>query len=172
VQSIGEWLRWLETSQVGTFVQQSPLGFPTIETIHVIAITLVFGTIAIVDFRLLGLGSNNRPVTELCRDVLPWTWIAFAIAAISGSLLFISQATQYFENTAFRWKMLLMLGAGLNMLVFEFITYRGVSKWDRDVPVVLPGKVAGAISLVCWLGVVSFARWVGFTAGVPGVTPG
>ena len=91
-----------------------------IETIHVIAITLVFGTIAIVDFRLLGLGSNNRPVTELCRDVLPWTWIAFAFAAVTGGLLFVSHATQYFGNTAFRAKMLLMLLAGINMVVFEF----------------------------------------------------
>ena len=167
MDTVTSWLSWLEKSNVSLFVQQSPLGFPTIETIHVIAITLVFGTIAIVDFRLLGLGSNNRPVTELCRDVLPWTWTAFVVAAISGSLLFISQATQYFENTAFRLKMLLLLAAGINMLIFEFITFRGVASWDRNTKVVLPGQLAGAISLVCWLGIVGFARWIGFTAGVP-----
>src|SRR5215475_15335783 len=157
----------LETSRLAVFIQQSEFGFPAIETVHVIAVTLVFGTIAIVDFRLLGLGSNNRPVTELCRDVLPWTWIAFVVAAISGALLFISQATQYYENTAFRAKMLLMLLAGINMLVFELITYRSVSTWDRAASVALPAKCAGAISLVCWLGVVSFARLIGFTVGVP-----
>jgi hypothetical protein len=167
LDSVTTLLTWLETSRLSVFIQESDFGFPAVETIHVIAITLVFGTIAIVDFRLLGLGSKNRPVTELCRDVLPWTWIAFVVAAISGSLLFISHAMQYFENTAFRTKMLLMLLAGINMVVFEFITFRGVASWDRDAAVVLPGKLAGAISLVCWLGVVSFARWVGFTVGVP-----
>ena len=160
-------LSWLESTPLALLIAQSTIAFPAIEIVHVMAITLVFGTIAIIDLRLLGVGSNNRAVTELCRDVLPWTWAAFGIAAISGSLLFISQATQYVENSAFRMKMLLMLLAGINMAAFEFITFRGVAKWDRDVPVAPAGKLAGAVSLACWLGVVGFARWVGFTVGVP-----
>src|SRR5262249_53558898 len=80
---------WLENTALAQFITQSTIAFPAIEVVHVIAIALVFGTIAIVDLRLLGLGSNNRAVTELCRDVLPWTWGAYAIAAITGSLLFI-----------------------------------------------------------------------------------
>ena len=167
MDTVTELLNWLESTPLAVYIAESTIAFPVIEIVHVVAITLVFGTIAIVDLRLLGLGSNNRAVTELCRDVLPWTWAAFGVAAISGSLLFISQATQYVENPAFRMKMLLMLAAGINMLVFEFITFRGVAKWDRDVPVAPAGKLAGAVSLVCWLGVVGFARWVGFTVGVP-----
>jgi hypothetical protein len=167
LETVTELLSWLESTPLALSIAQSTIAFPAVEILHVIAITLVFGTIAIVDLRLLGLGSNNRAVTELCRDVLPWTWGAYAIAAISGSLLFISQATQYVANPAFRMKMLLMLAAGINMVVFEFITFRGVSKWDRDVPVAPAGKLAGAVSLACWVGVVGFARWVGFTVGVP-----
>jgi hypothetical protein len=167
VGTVTELLKWLESTPLALSIAQSTIAFPAIEIVHVIAITLVFGTIAIVDLRLLGLGSKNRAVTELCRDVLLWTWAAFGIAAISGALLFISQATQYAANPAFRMKMLFMLAAGINMAVFELITFRGVTKWDRDVPVVPAGKLAGAVSLVCWLGVVGFARWVGFTVGVP-----
>jgi hypothetical protein len=160
-------LTWLESTPLALYIAESTIAFPVIEIVHVVAITLVFGTIAIVDFRLLGLGSNNRAVTELCRDVLPWTWTAFVVAAITGTLMFIHHAHEYFVNTAFRMKMLLMLAAAINMIVFELITFRGVAKWDHGAPVARAGKVAGAISLVCWLGVVSFARWVGFTVGVP-----
>jgi Family of unknown function (DUF6644) len=160
-------LTWLESTPLALYIAESTIAFPVIEIVHVVAITLVFGTIAIVDFRLLGLGSNNRAVTELCRDVLPWTWTAFVVAAITGTLMFTHHATEYFSNTAFRMKMLLMLAAAINMIVFELITFRGVPKWDHGVPVVPAGKLAGAISLVCWLGVVGFARWVGFTVGVP-----
>jgi cbb3-type cytochrome oxidase subunit 1 len=160
-------LTWLESTSLAVYIAESTVAFPAIEIVHVVAIALVFGTIAIVDFRLLGLGSNNRAVTELCRDVLPWTWAAFAVAAFTGTLLFITQAMNYIENPAFRMKMLLMFAAAINMVVFEFITFRGVAKWDRDVPVAPAGKLAGAVSLVCWLGVVGFARWVGFTVGVP-----
>ena len=167
METVTALVSWLESTALAQYVTQSTIAFPAIEVAHVIAIALVFGTIAIVDLRLLGLGSNNRAVTELCRDVLPWTWGAYAIAAITGSLLFISQATQYVANPAFRMKMLLMLLAGINMVVFELITSRGIAKWDRDVPVAPAGKLAGALSLACWVGVVGFARWVGFTVGVP-----
>jgi len=167
VDAVTELLNWLESTPLAVYIAESTIAFPVIEIVHVVAITLVFGTIATVDFRLLGLGSNNRAVTELCRDVLPWTWAAFAIAATTGALMFIHHAHEYFANTAFRMKMLLMLAAAINMIVFEFITFRGVAKWDRGVPVAPAGKVAGVVSLVCWLGVVGFARWVGFTVGVP-----
>ena len=167
MDTVTELLNWLESTPLAVYIAESTIAFPVIEIVHVVAITLVFGTIAIVDFRLLGLGSNNRAVTELCRDVLPWTWAAFAIATTTGALMFIHHAHEYFANTAFRMKMLLMLAAAINMIVFEFITFRGVAKWDRGVPVAPAGKVAGVVSLVCWLGVVGFARWVGFTVGVP-----
>jgi len=156
-------LTWLDTSTLAAFIRESTWGFPTIESIHVIAISLVIGTIAILDLRLLGIGSTRRPVTELCGDLLPWTWVAFVIAAITGGLLFISQATQYFQNTTFRVKMLFMLLAGVNMLIFEFITYRNVSNWDCDTRTAISGKLAGAISLTCWFAVAVCGRWLGFT---------
>ena len=81
------------------------------------------------------------------------------------SLLFISQATKYIDNSAFQIKMLLMLLAGVNMLAlaFELITFRSVSKWDRDAPVPLTGQLAGAVSLACWLGILVFGRQIGWT---------
>jgi hypothetical protein len=145
------------------FIQQSGWAFPTIETIHVIAIALVVGTISIVDLRLLGLAWTQRPVTQLCREILPMTWIAFAVALCAGSLMFISQAMEYFSNFAFRAKFAVMAVAGLNMLVFQFVTYRGIAAWDRSAAVPIAGRLAGAISLTCWISIVFFGRWIGFT---------
>ena len=63
----------------------------------------------------------------------------------------------------FQIKMFIMLLAGINMLIFEFITVRGVQKWDFKSTPPLPAKLAGAISLSCWVLVVVFGRWTGFT---------
>ena len=63
-----------------------------------LALTLVVGSIAIVDLRLLGVASRGRPITKLMRDVLPITWIAFLGAMITGLMLFISQANIYMGN--------------------------------------------------------------------------
>lgn len=163
MQSVIRFLEWLQASSLAVFIHQTKWAFTTIEVVHVFAISLVIATIAIVDLRLLGLASTQRPFSELARQVLPVTWVAFGLAAIAGSLLFISQATGYFMNTVFWIKMSIMVLAGINMLIFEFITIRGVHEWDVKSTPPLAAKLAGGISLTCWVLVVVFGRWTGFT---------
>src|SRR5215510_6936940 len=156
-------MEWLQATPLAVFIHKTPWAFTTIALVHVFAISLVVCSIAIVDLRLLGLTSTKRPFTELARGVLRWTWAAFVIAVIAGSLLFISQATEYFVNTTFWIKMCVIVLAGINMLIFELITVRGVEKWDLAAAPPLAARLAGAISLVCWALVVVLGRWTGFT---------
>ena len=153
---------WLENTQIATAIRESTWLFPTIETVHVFAIVLVVGTVMIVDLRLLHVSSRDRSVTELTREVLPWTWAAFALAALSGGLLFTSSALKYVNNLPFRFKMALLLLAGVNMLVFHRLTSRSIAGWDRSVPPT-QARVAGGLSLLLWFGVISLGRWIGFT---------
>jgi hypothetical protein len=156
-------LDWLESLTVSQSITDIPWAFPVIESCHVIAITLVVGSIIIVDLRLLGITSNRQPVTALASEILPWTWGLFLLAVLSGGLMFFSNAHTYFYNTAFRLKMACMLVAGLNMLAFHLFTYKSVHAWNSDVPTVRSAKVAGAVSLLFWVGVVFFGRRIGFT---------
>jgi hypothetical protein len=163
LQSLTELMEWLQATSWAVFIHTTPWAFTTIELVHVFAISLVIGSIAIVDLRLLGVASTKRPFTELAGAVLPFTWAAFALAVLAGSLLFISQATAYFTNTMFRIKILMIVLAGINMLIFELITVRGVQDWDRK-PIPAPAaRLAGGLSITCWLLVVIFGRWTGFT---------
>src|SRR5262245_52897604 len=109
-------MQWLESTSLAMAIHDSKPLFTTIEVIHVFAVSLVIGTISMVDLRLLGFASTKRSFTELARVVLPWTWVAFAIAAMAGSLLFISRATEYWASTTFWIKMSIMALAGINML--------------------------------------------------------
>ena len=163
MQALSNLMEWLQGWPLAVFIHKTPWAFTTIEIVHVFAISLVIGTIAIVDLRLLGLASTKRPFTELARGFLPWTWAAFALAVVAGSLLFISQAAAYFGNTVFWIKMGVMVLAGINMLIFELITMRGVETWDCAPSPPLPARLAGGLSLACWAMVVTFGRWTGFT---------
>jgi len=163
VQSLTQLMEWLQATSWAVFIHQTKWAFTTIEVIHLIAIAAVIGSIAVVDLRLLGLASARRPFTELAREILPYTWAAFAIAAITGSLLFISQATQYFVTPTFWGKMAIMAVAGINMVIFEFITVRGVKEWDVKPNLPLSARLAGGISLACWALVFVFGRWTGFS---------
>lgn len=137
--------------------------FPTIEALHVVAIATVLGTICILDLRLVGVAAHTRSIARLSRELLPVTWGAFMLAVVCGGLLFISNAVVYFGNTNFRAKMALMALAGLNMVVFHFVTQRNFRDWDEAEVPPAAARLAGLLSLLLWAGVVFFGRRVGFT---------
>lgn len=153
---------WLQDSAPAVAIAESDWMFQALETLHVLALTLVVGTIAMVDLRLLGLFARDRLVSDMSKQALPWTWVAFGAALLSGALLFVSKAVAYYGNWPFRIKMLLLALAGLNMLYFHFNAYRGVAGWDRGTAPA-SARVAGILSLLFWVSVVTLGRWIGFT---------
>ena len=153
----------IEYSSLGITIAESTWMFPTLETLHVIALVTVIGTIAIVDLRLIGVASKGHRVSLLAKDTLPWTWGAFALAALTGGLLFISKASTYVDNTYFLLKMVTLALAGLNMMYFHMTMWRTVDHWELDPSFPTAAKVAGWLSLVFWLAVVFFGRAIGFT---------
>jgi hypothetical protein len=152
----------LEHQPFSVAIAESTWLFPFFETLHVLALTLVVGSVAMMDMRLLGIGSKDRTITELTRSVLPWTWTAFVFAASFGALLFSSKAATYYVNIPFRIKMVCLAFAAVNMLVFHFVTERDVAAWDSGRPP-LRARMAGAISLALWVVIVATGRWIGFT---------
>ena len=155
-------MEWLESTSLAVFIHERPWAFTAHEDIHVVAISLVIGTIMLVDLRLLGFASTKRPFVEFARGILPVTWFGFAIAALTGSLMFITRATDYYVSATFLIKMLLIAVAGINMLIFELGTVRGVQDWNVNPTPPRSARLAGGISLACWVAVVIFGRWTGF----------
>lgn len=156
-------LAGLEAAAIPTIIRENGVLFPSIETVHVLAVVLVVGTIAIVDLRLIGLPAHRDGVRKLMADVLPWTWGLFVLAVITGGLLFSTAATKYFDNLPFRLKMLGLLSAGLNMVFFHAVTYRSVGLWDEFVSTPFAAKIAGSTSICLWLAIIVAGRWIGFT---------
>jgi hypothetical protein len=155
-------LLWLEGTAPAIAISESSWLFPGIESIHVLAVTMVVGSITMVDLRLLGINLRQRPAGELMAEVLPWTWISFAVAVCSGAMLFSSNASHYWGTVPFRAKMLLLALAGVNMAVFHATAYRSVDVWGRQLQTPRAAKVSGGISLALWIGVVTLGRWIGF----------
>ena len=156
-------IAFFEDSSIADAIRENDLLFPSIESIHVVAICLVVGSILVLDLRLLGFASLNRPVGRLTRAVLPLTWSAFVVAASSGFLLFISHATKYLANGYFIAKMCLICAAGLNMILFHAVTARDLPKWEGQRMPPPPARLAGALSVLFWIAVVACGRWIGFT---------
>jgi hypothetical protein len=154
-----EFCNWLQGTSLGLLVSEQY--FPAIESVHVIALALVFGSITLVDLRLLGLAQQRLSISYLSSQVIPWTWRAFILAAITGTLMFIGNASTYYGNIPFRIKMVLLVLVAVNMAIFQLSTFRNVAAWDTGRPAT-SAKVAGGISLVLWVGIIATGRWIGF----------
>ncbi|MEP6885667.1 MAG: DUF6644 family protein [Gammaproteobacteria bacterium] len=153
---------WLQNLTFPTLIRESDWLFPTIESVHVLALVLVVGSISMVDLRLLGLANRSRPVAQVMAQALPWTWSAFVVAAVAGSLLFSSKAVTYYADVPFRIKMFCLVLAGINMAYFHRFTHRRLGPSDLGAPPAA-AKIAGGISLLLWIVIVGAGRWIGFT---------
>ena len=158
-----EVLRSLEASGLAAWIKGSLYAFPLIESVHVIGLTMVFGTIAILDLRLLGIASVRRPFAALASEIMTWARAAFALAVSTGVLMFITNPVAYYQNLQFRLKMSLLLLAGINVLIFNVTAGRSIRRWNTDRAAPLSGKLVGVFSLLLWIGVIFLGRWVGFT---------
>jgi hypothetical protein len=112
--------------------------------------------------RLMGLVWRDRAVTGVSREMLPYTWTSFALAAVFGFLLWLSRPLEYVGIAFFDVKMLLIAAAGVNMHVLQRITFKSVAEWDADPLPPPAARLAGALSLALWVGVVICGRLIGF----------
>jgi hypothetical protein len=160
---ISAWLKSLEGTGLASGIRDSLYLFPFLEAVHVMALSVVFGTIMIVDLRLLGFASTHRPFARMSSELLRITWGAFAVAALTGTLMFMTNARVYAGNTSFRVKMVLLLFAGLNMAVFHLTAGRSVARWGKERSAPRIGRTTAALSLSLWVAIIFAGRVIGFT---------
>jgi uncharacterized membrane protein len=161
--NVDAWLSWLQDTTLATAIRESGTLFPWVEAVHVVGLTVVMGSVALLDLRLLGWVSRERSVRKVIADVLPCTWSAFAIAATTGALLFSANALTYAHNTFFRVKMVFLVLLFANSLFFGLFTRRDIGAWDDAPRPPLRVRASGAVSLGLWIAVVICGRWIGFT---------
>jgi hypothetical protein len=154
--------QWLEQTWIASRVRESLWLFPAIETVHLLGMAALVGTISMFDLRLLGRALRTKRVSEVGRTLLPWTWAAFGLQVFTGIVLFSSEAVKLYANPAFRLKLLLILLAGIQVLIFHRTMYRGVAAWDGGQAIPMIAKIAALLSILLWLSIVAAGRFIGF----------
>ncbi len=132
--------------------------FPICEAIHFIGLSVLMGSIAVIDLRLLGF-ARSMPA-RVIHQLLPWAWIGFATNLITGTLFYFTTPTFYYPNVAFRVKMVLILLAGVNALWFQLTVNRDVSNWPERADAPSQVKAMAGISLGLWVAVICFGRFI------------
>jgi len=126
--------------------------FPVLECFHIIGMALLVGTIALVDFRMLGWAMPHQSAADLAGDMKPWTHVGLAVMLLSGPMLFLSDWDMYFYNHAWQAKMGLLLLA----LAFNFTVHR------KAIASGSGGKGVAVTSLLLWAGVIAGGIFIAF----------
>ncbi len=137
----------------------SPWGWPVVESLHFIGLSLLIGAVGIFDLRMLGF-MRGIPMMALHR-LVPFGVAGYLLNVLTGIMFVTSVPDQYIYNPAFQSKMLFMLVAGLNVALFYNTSFRQIGREPTPGTVNMSRLFAG-ISLVCWLGVITAGRLITF----------
>jgi hypothetical protein len=154
--------QWIHETPLSIAIRESIWVYPILNVLHCVGIFLVAGTIVVVDLRLLGFGMRRSSISSVIGQVLPWTLGGFGFMFITGSLLAWSEPVRLYRSLFFPWKLLFLALAGLNAFFFHYGVYRGVGSWDTASLTPARARLAGAVSILCWICVIAAGRAVGY----------
>ncbi|HTC43756.1 MAG TPA: DUF6644 family protein [Steroidobacteraceae bacterium] len=155
-----EFCRWLYDLPWVVRLEESDNLFPIIESVHVLGIGLMAGTIITVDLRVMGMIFRTESVRRITQTLLPYTWWGFALMVASGIPLFAAESVKVIHNPAFRVKLLLLALAGANALLFHRTLYRSVDEWGGRPSAPLPARLLAGTSAVLWCAVIVSGRLI------------
>lgn len=149
--------QWCDSTAAGQAIRDSRILFPIIETVHLLALTILLGTVIVLNLRLLGAGLWNQPMPEVARWLAPLTFWGLLAMLATGSLLFCSEALKCYESPPFLVKMVALLLA----IVFHWTVFRPTVNAPAEAA--RPRRIATAmVSMTLWFGVAVAGRAIGF----------
>ena len=154
-------LEWLQSTWIGVLVAESLWGYPLFETIHSLGMAMLIGSLGLINLRVLGYKSD-LPLLQM-QQLLPLAWLGFTLNAISGALLFTSDAVYFFSSYTFRIKMVLIVLGGLNAALLGRRIFREAAAGVSAAPPVAGStKVIAVTSLIFWFGAVCAGRLIAY----------
>jgi hypothetical protein len=137
---------WIERTPLAEALRNSRVLFPIVEIIHLIGLALFAGPLFLINMALLGLAMRRQPVAEFARALLPWTRAGIALLLVTGPMMFAAQATKWYGNPVFWFKMALLAVA----IVFQWSVHRRVTS-EASAFGLRPAKFIGSVSLLLWI---------------------
>jgi len=155
-------VQWLANTPGSAELHESLYLYPLVESVHVLTLCVFVGLSVLLDLRLLGITLRRVPVSEITKRFIPWMTAGFAVMVVSGALLFYAIPIRSYQNVFFRFKLVMLVLAGLNAWIFHKRVYRRVHEWGTDPVAPRAARFAGAASLVLWALIVVAGRLIAY----------
>jgi hypothetical protein len=162
---LGDFISWLGATPASLVIQKVFWIIPTVQTIHILAISVVLASMAMFDLRLLGLAGKRNSIASLSRRFMPWLWGSLIVLAVSGSILIIGEPKRALGNVFFGMKMCMLATAIIVTLGFQVILKRDLAGGAGDLAPTHFGvaRIVGLLSLVLWVGIAVAGRLIAYT---------
>jgi len=154
----------------GSFLQDGALwalrnipGFPPIiQTVHILGIAVVMGTVVMLNLRILGLAVPSQKISEMTERLMPWLWWALASNFVSGAFFLFGRPNRYFNNPIFAWKLSFLIPAILLSLFFYIMSRRQENYWELSAKRLWTARGIALLSLCLWIMVAMAGRWIAY----------
>lgn len=159
VRSVTQFAGWLEESSWAAGIRQSLWFYPALEIVHIAGIVLLAGAAFMFDLRLLGF-SKDLPVYGLSKHLLPWSRRGLWLIIPSGILLFISNAKSLSADPTFWLKLLLLIIASVNVLIFHRFIFRGHAGDKTELSSF--ARISAVVSILVWISIIACGRLLAY----------
>jgi hypothetical protein len=160
---LSEFSKWLATTSLSHTIQTVGWIIPTLQTIHILCVAVVFPAAVLVDLRMFRMFDRKVPLGEVTRRFLPTIWPALLILLLTGSLLIIGEPRRSLTNSTFQLKMALLVIGILVTAVLQRSIAASPSGWDKDGGWRMAGRLLAAASILVWCGILFSGRWIAYT---------
>jgi hypothetical protein len=161
-QSLHTFTEWLANTPFSQLIQNVSWIIPAVQSVHIVCIAIVMGSVALIDLRLLGVTARSQSISNLTSRLLPWVWVALVILLCSGAILAIGEPVRSLENPAFQAKMLMLLCVGSLTFFFQRMVRSDTAFWELSPARRATAKLTAIVSLLLWVGIVFAGRWIAY----------
>lgn len=153
---------WLAGTKISLFIQTTDWIIPATQTLHILCVSIVIASMAMLDLRLLGVAGRRQSIPAMADRLLPWLWYSVIILLLTGMVLITAEPVRELMNSIFRLKMLLLLAGITVTAAFRFALRHDVSRWEATGDA-RAARVLGVASLVVWVGIIICGRWIAYS---------
>jgi uncharacterized membrane protein SirB2 len=162
LQSLHAFTEWVSNTPVSLLIQNISWIIPATQSVHIISIAVVMGSVALIDLRLLGVTGRSQSISSMVNRLVPAVWVALLVLFCSGGILVIGEPVRSLENPAFHAKMLMLLCVAALTFFFQRMLRGDVAFWELSPARRSTAKMAAVVSLLLWVGIVFAGRWIAY----------
>lgn len=154
---------WLATTSLSDTLKEQLWVVPTSQSIHILAVSIVFASASMINLRLLGVGRSGRSVSQLSATLVPWMWRALAVLLFTGIIQTIAEPVRQFATPMFWIKLALIVIVSTMTAIYATTVRHNAPLWDAEATRPAGAKIFALVSMVFWLVIVVCGRFIGYT---------